>query len=199
MLSRQATFQTWLIKIGFSRLRALTPRAVSLTIKMDRQKSSEDRYTIIPRTLIFLRRDQTVLLIKGAKDKRLWADLYNGVGGHIEQGEDIFSAARRELCEETGLTPDNLFLCGTILIDTGDKPGIGIFVFTGECKQGDPKPSIEGSLRWVNPDDLSALRLVEDLPVLLPRVLRWKPGDIPFSGIYKIDPIQGSWNISLLE
>ena len=65
-----------------------------------------DRYMLIPRTLIFLRRGESVLLIRGAPNKPLWANKYNGVGGHIERGEDALSAARRELREETGLTAD---------------------------------------------------------------------------------------------
>ncbi|MDP3183744.1 MAG: NUDIX domain-containing protein, partial [Anaerolineales bacterium] len=61
------------------------------------QGVSRDRYMLIPRTLIFLRRGDSVLLIKGAPHKRLWANKYNGVGGHLERGEDVLSAARREL------------------------------------------------------------------------------------------------------
>ncbi len=62
-----------------------------------------DRYQVIPRSLIFVRRGEQVLLLKGAAHKRLWANLYNGIGGHIERGEDALSAARRELAEESGL------------------------------------------------------------------------------------------------
>jgi len=70
------------------------------------QGLNQDRYMLIPRTLIFLTRGDKILLIKGAANKRLWANLYNGIGGHIEPGEDILSAARRELKEETNLTSD---------------------------------------------------------------------------------------------
>ena len=58
------------------------------------------RYTLVPRVLIFLTQGSKILLIKGAKDKQLWAGLYNGIGGHIEQGEDILSAVNRELYDK---------------------------------------------------------------------------------------------------
>jgi len=144
------------------------------------QGVSRDRYMLIPRTLIFLRRGDCVLLIKGAPHKRLWANKYNGVGGHVERGEDVLSAARRELREETGLTAD-LWLCGTVLVETGENPGIGIFVFTGECPQGKPNPSSEGTLEWIPFANVSNLPGVEDLPVLLGRIQQMERGDAPFS------------------
>jgi len=78
------------------------------------QGVTRDRYTLIPRTLIFLTRGERVLLLKGAPHKRLWADRYNGLGGHIERGEDVLTSARRELAEETGLQCPGLWLCGVI-------------------------------------------------------------------------------------
>lgn len=145
------------------------------------------RYPLIPRTLIFLTRDQTVLLLKGAENKKLWANLYNGVGGHIERGEDILTASKRELEEETGLRAERLRLCAVITVDTGEDVGIGIFVLRGECPNGIPKPSDEGTLEWIPFNELDALPLVEDLPVLLPRVLAWQPGEPPLIAHYSYD------------
>jgi 8-oxo-dGTP diphosphatase len=145
-----------------------------------------DRYMLIPRVLIFVWRGDRVLLIKGAPTKRIWADKYNGVGGHVEPGEDVLSAARRELLEETGLTAD-LWLCGTVTVETGRNPGIGIYVFNGQFPRGELKVSKEGSLEWVSFAKIRDLPVVEDLPVLLARIQKMKQGNDPFNAhsLYK--------------
>jgi len=48
-----------------------------------------DRYMLIPRAMIFVRRGDSYLLLKGALTKRLWAGKYNGLGGHVEPGGDM--------------------------------------------------------------------------------------------------------------
>ncbi len=139
------------------------------------------RYMLVPRTLIFLTRGREVLLLKGAKDKRLWAGLYNGVGGHVEPGEDILSAARRELQEETRLTVPDLWLCGTVTVDTQVNPGVGIFVYKGEYTGDERASSPEGALEWVQYPGVEKLPLVSDLVALLPRIMKMKKGETPFS------------------
>ena len=144
------------------------------------QGVSKDRYTVIPRTAIFLRRGESYLLLKGAPTKRLWANKYNGLGGHVERGEDVLSAAKRELLEETGLAAE-LWLCGTLIIDAGET-GIALYFFSGECiGESDPKPSKEGLAEWVHNDEIGSLPVVEDLPVLLAKIHSMKRGDAPFS------------------
>jgi 8-oxo-dGTP diphosphatase len=146
------------------------------------QGINRERYMLVPRTLIFLTQGDKVLLLKGASEKRLWAGQYNGVGGHVEQGEDILSSARRELFEETGLAAQQLWLCGTVTVDTGTNPGVCIFVLKGECEGNDLQGSEEGSLEWINWSDIDQLPVVEDLLFLLPQIKKMTPGDQPFFG-----------------
>ena len=143
------------------------------------QGITKDRYMLIPRTAIFVRREDEYLLIKGAPTKRLWAGKYNGIGGHVERGENIQFSAQRELLEETGLFAD-LWLCGTVIVDAGET-GICLFVFCGENAQGEIKASEEGAVEWVGFEAVLHLPVVEDLPILLGRIHDMKRGDPPFS------------------
>jgi 8-oxo-dGTP diphosphatase len=120
------------------------------------------------------------MLLKGAKNKHLWSGLYNGVGGHIEQGEDVLSAASRELFEETALTSSNLCLCGIVTVDTQTNPGVCIFLFIGECPEYEPSFSSEGALEWIKLTDINNIPLVVDLPMLLPKIMAYKPGSPVF-------------------
>ena len=150
-------------------------------------RASRERYTVIPRVLVFCLNGEDVLLIKGAPTKRIWANRYNGVGGHVEAGEDVYAAALRETHEETGLTVRDLCFCGTISIDTGQETGIMLFVFTAHCEGRETVPSAEGSLEWVPLDRIEDYDLVEDIPVLLARIQGMSAGAPPFFARYWYD------------
>ncbi|NLN70895.1 MAG: NUDIX domain-containing protein [Chloroflexi bacterium] len=139
------------------------------------QRLDQKRYQVVPRTLIFLFDDQErVLLLKGAQNKTRWAGLYNGIGGHVERGEDIYTAAYRELFEEAGIVDVALHFCCQIIIDVSEQVGVMLFVFKGLFSKDTFKSSPEGTLSWINLDEIDQTPLVEDLPILIPRIAAYQ-------------------------
>lgn len=139
----------------------------------DEQFSERGRYTVIPRTLVFLRRGDDVLLLKGAPTKRLWPGRYNGLGGHIEAGETVIAAALREVREEAGLTPEQIdsFVLRALINIEGAPRGVLLCVFIGWARTREVVGSPEGVPEWIPLADLGRIDLV-DGDRLLPRLLR---------------------------
>ena len=125
-----------------------------------------------------------MLLIKRSANRRIFPGRYNGVGGHMERGEDPFTCAVREIKEETGLTvqPGDVRLRGVSHIDAGGTSGIVLFIFTIAVKSqaGTLDECHEGTLHWIPIDRALDLPLVEDLPILWPRLFGPNPDDKPF-------------------
>ncbi len=145
------------------------------------------RYTLVPRTISFLINDNDILLLRLPQSRGAWAGLLNGVGGHVERGEDPLSSALREIEEETGATPTSLSLCGVITLDIPSQPGIGLYVFLGELPDRNLVTGSEGRAEWIPLDDLPSAELVKDLPHLIPKALDCSRSGSPFSGHYHYD------------
>ena len=152
------------------------------------QRVIPGRYQAVPRVLCFVVDRDEVLLLRGAPDKRIWPGLYNGVGGHVESGEDILTAAKREVLEETGLAVDDLCLRGVVNIQTPTpNTGIVMFVFTANATGHNARPSPEGALAWVPISAVTKLPTVPDVPMLLEHALCPRPGFDPFFASYRYD------------
>jgi 8-oxo-dGTP diphosphatase len=131
-----------------------------------------EKRLVFARTLCFVRNGDDVLMLKGAPTKRLYANLYNGVGGHVEAGEDILSSVQREVKEETGLEIADPRLRAVVNADEEGKPGVVFFVFTSQADGRELRASSEGEVAWIPRQRLMELDLVEDLRQLLPIVLK---------------------------
>jgi 8-oxo-dGTP diphosphatase len=139
------------------------------------------RYAVSPRTLVFVRRRDRVLLLRRAPDRRVWPGRLNGVGGHVEAGEELSASARREVREETGLTLASLRLAGLLhASEPGAPHGVVVVVFTAEPgppPDAAPAASAEGELAWYPIDAVPAAELVPDVAALWPRL--WPPPGAP--------------------
>ena len=146
----------------------------------------DHRHVVIPRTLVFLLHGEDVLLLRGAPHKRLYPNQYNGLGGHVERGEDVYAAALREVYEETGLRVQALRLGAVIHVD--GEPGVMLFVFLGHSPTRQVRPSEEGDLEWVPLSRLEERPVVPDLPLLLPRLLTQPEDALPLYAFSMVGP-----------
>lgn len=152
------------------------------------QGISKENYYVVPRMLIFLFNEQgRVLLLKGSPYKRRWAGVFNGIGGHVEAGEDVMEAALRELAEETGITNVELVFCGQLMINASQGAGVALFVFKGTYLDEEPLSSEDGELMWLSLEELDRYPIMEDLHELLPRVATFKTGDAVMIGKYTFE------------
>lgn len=138
-----------------------------------KQTIDRNRYRVIPRTLIFVFIGEKCLFIKKSEPAAKW----NGLGGHIESGEDILSAAGRELEEESGIKDVALVLAGNIMIDVSPDTGISLFLLKGEAQSERVVSSSEGELSWFFLDEIGQQPVFEDIPVLVGMLSKWQPGD----------------------
>lgn len=151
------------------------------------QRILEGRYQVVPRTIILILKDEQVLLQKAPNTKKIFPGFMNGIGGHVERGEDAKTGAIRELREEAGIECTDLALAGTIMIDVKDEQGILLFVFSGHQVYGRLMDSDEGTLRWVNINDLNTFKVVEDIPELILKIIENRKTGKLFFGTYMYD------------
>ena len=143
---------------------------------------TKNRWITIPRTLAFVLNGGDVLLMKRAAHKRIFPNQYNGLGGHIERDEDPLTGARREIMEESGLAVKNIRLRAIYNVDAGQESGIILFVYTAQSESCDiTVETEEGHLEWIPIDKLADYDLVEDLPLILPRILAMGENAAPYS------------------
>jgi 8-oxo-dGTP diphosphatase len=146
------------------------------------------RYKMVPRTLVFIEKDDEILLINRKKKKSFGFGKLNGIGGHIEKGEEPFESAKREILEETGLIVDTLDLVALIFIEIGIDPGILLFVFRTKYPGGELISADEGDLNWVQKSAISSINnIVKDIPFLLNLCNAHQKGEPPIFGKYLYD------------
>jgi 8-oxo-dGTP diphosphatase len=135
-------------------------------------------------TLSFVCSGDAVLLLRHPADNDRFPGRWNGVGGHVEPGECIGAAARRELREEAGLDVPELELRG-VVHETGLLGQAHVvFVFVGEVEDRSVRSPEGLELAWHPIRAIGSLPLVHDVAALLPRALA---ADRPFFAVEHYD------------
>lgn len=142
------------------------------------------RHTARLVTVSFVLHGDDVLLLHHPRTSDRFAGRWNGIGGHVEEGECIRDAARREVREETGLDVEDLRLRGVVHESGLLGHAHVLFVFSGRA----PDRAFRGreglELRWQPVARVDELPLVPDVTVLLRRAL--SDGD-PFFAVERFD------------
>lgn len=138
--------------------------------------------------LCLIKKDNKYLLQNRVKED------WNGYalpGGHVEPGESIVEAVVREMKEETGLTIFNPKLCGVkqFPIDGGRYI---VFLFSTDEFEGNLCSSDEGTVHWVDVDEVQNLNTVEDFQELLQVMLDEQLTEFQ----YVID--NGEWRVKII-
>ncbi|WP_448378037.1 NUDIX domain-containing protein [Fervidobacterium sp.] len=92
-------------------------------------------------------------------------------GGHVEEGEDVESATKREFLEETGLELVDLKL-KMVTSEVGPEHYNWIlFIFVGKTKETNFVESEEGSLSWIEKEKILSENLSPIDKLLVPYIL----------------------------
>ena len=85
-------------------------------------------------TLCFVKYKNKILLIN--REKPPFMGMWNALGGHLEEGEDIESCAKREIYEESGIKVDEVTLYS---VSTWNYDDDEIYVYLSEIDNFDEK------------------------------------------------------------
>ncbi|CAL8967807.1 8-oxo-dGTP diphosphatase [Propionicimonas sp. T2.31MG-18] len=139
-----------------------------------------------------------VLLVHRTREGDEHAGKWNGLGGKLEAGEDVYTCLCRELREEAGITVTSARLRGTISwpgFGAGGEDWLG-FVFVVDAWEGTPPESNDdGPLAWHDLDALGDLPMWEGDRSWLPLVF----GDGPaFHGVMPyVDGRPAGWSYTV--
>lgn len=104
-------------------------------------------------TLVFITKGDEVLL--GLKKRGFGSDYWNGFGGKVEPGEEIETAARRELREESGLEVGSLKKFAVVIFNFESNPvPWEIHFFRTENFIGEPLETEEMRPQWFDKNNV---------------------------------------------
>ncbi len=85
-------------------------------------------------------------------------------GGKVEGLESFYDAAVREIKEETGLTVENLKLCGTVewVVEEDEELSLGFLYYTEDFSGEIVDACDEGPVQWMDMDEFRKCPVMSD-------------------------------------
>lgn len=125
--------------------------------------------------------NNAVLMHKRAETKKKFPGFWIGPGGYVDQGEDVLTAAIREVKEETGVTvaPTDVSLKVLAFHHHLDREEVWMeYLFRAEIPESQQVISTEeGSYAWIPIDEVMQLEKVfEPSKYYFDHILKNKPG-----------------------
>ena len=129
-------------------------------------------------TLCYVERDGKYLMIHRVKKVNdMNKDKWIGIGGKFEERETPFDCIRREMLEETGLTPNKLNYRGLVTFVSNEFGTEYMHLFHTDDFSGQLlEDCTEGNLEWVDKDKITELPLWEGDKIFLDLLRQ----DVPF-------------------
>jgi len=142
-----------------------------------------------PATLVFVRRDEEILLIR--KKRGLGAGKINGPGGRTEKGETPEACAIREVQEELGITPTDVHLAGENSFQFIDGYSLHVHIYVAGGFTGEPIETDEAIPRWTPVSAIPYEEMWEDDYLWVPHMLDGTPflGRFIFDGEKMLDHV----------
>lgn len=129
-------------------------------------------------TLCYVEKDGKYLMIHRVKKVNdMNKDKWIGIGGKFEERETPFDCIRREMLEETGLTPNKLSYRGLVTFVSNEFGTEYMHLFHTDDFNGQlVTDCTEGNLEWVDKDKITELPLWEGDKIFLDLLRQ----DVPF-------------------
>lgn len=128
---------------------------------------------------VFVRKDGKYLLMKRSKDKKYAPNKIHPFGGKIDQNENPYLGAIREIKEEVGIDIKNLKLEAVILEKTDEKDlpvNWLIFHFSADYKSGEIKISEEGEAVLLTVEEIKSSDLFPSVKSIIDNILNSSDG-----------------------
>src|SRR3989344_1545838 len=130
---------------------------------------------------VFIRKDGKYLLMKRSPEKKYAPNKIHPFGGKIDQDENPYGGAVREIKEEVGVEIQNLKLEAVILELTDEKDlpvNWLIFHFSADYKSGEVKSTDEGEAFYLTPDEIKSSDLFPSVKSIIDNILNPNDGTV---------------------